>query len=303
MAFLMLKPNDVTLRRLAGCSVLSTCLAVSGASTIDLTGGGSFQSLSSAYAVDFSTSDAGPAALQGAFSSLYRLGTESSGIEEGFNANRHDGVQTMANVDRNPGATTDVTLDELGAMILGDKQYGVFALAVSEPGTTTALPLGTSAPIAGADPARGGKVSLDSFQVFIAKTPLASAATYADLTSHARLAYDFNAASGTDGVTDRSLLLESGDSGHLYVSIPVDLLKAAGATESSYLYVYSKLGMISGYEAEPGFEAWSYLRAGGLAPRLSLGPATHAPEASTWLGGIMVAGLIGGAVWVRRSRG
>lgn len=300
-----LKLNGVTRFAFAGCSVLSSSLAASAAGEvpIDLTRGGAVQVSSPVYVVDFSTTE--PSETGGSYQSLYTMADLGTGVEEGFNANGGGGVALMPGVISNPGLTRDVTIGELGALQAGGDQYGVFSLTLNEQFAR------------GFDPARGGstapepsqipRISLDTFKVFVADTPLTAAATYTDLASNARLVFDLDNSGASGGISDRSILLDasvsSSTSGDLFVSIPIDLFKSAGAQESSYVYVYSKLGSQASFEANPGLDSWSFLRAGGNIPRMVLLPAVHAPEASTWLGALAMVGLIGGGFWYRRNRG
>ncbi|MCK6500297.1 MAG: hypothetical protein L6Q38_12560, partial [Nitrospira sp.] len=71
-----------------------------------------------------------------------------------------------------------------------------------------------------------------------------------------------------------------------------------GATSQSYVYVYSRFGGVNGYEADSGYEQWTYVRAGG-APTVVVPPSV-VPEASSWFAGAAMTSLLAGALWMRR---
>src|SRR5690606_28338980 len=80
------RQTEVLLRAVAGCSVLSSCLVASAATTYDLSGGGALQVAAPVYVVDFTTSapaDPGLATTSG-------LG--GSGGSAGYDASRADGL-------------------------------------------------------------------------------------------------------------------------------------------------------------------------------------------------------------------
>jgi hypothetical protein len=288
----MLISNDVFVRALAGCSVLTTCLAASAATSYDLTAGGALQLATPGYVVDFSTE----APAGGLFGSMYGL-QGSGGVQEGYNASRWNGVNVMPDVVSSPSVTTDVTFNELGSYLAGGQNYSLFALTLNEPDLQ---PQPGQATLGTGGLAGNARISLDAFQVFIAETPLVNAISYTDLTSNARLVYDMSW-DAFGGSEDRSILLNASAGGSgLYVSIPTQLFEDAAVSPSSYVYVYSKMGARPGFEAEGGFEQWAFLKAGGAMPQLLL--TASVPETSTWVGGAAVMGLIGGAIWRRRSR-
>lgn len=300
------KPNEVVLRAVAGCSALTACLAASGATQYNLTAGGSVQFTAPSYVVDFGTSST-TSYGSGSFGSLYGLqgvaalgvteeGLPLSSVQEGYNADRSRGVPVMPQVDVSPAKTIDVALGELGVELSGSMPLAVFALTLNEPSSAIGGGVGPRKESA------TSYISLDSFQVFVADQPLASAATYADLTSHAKLVYDLDFDYSSNTAKDRTILLDDAlvrrSAPDLYVKIPASLFAAAGAVDTSRVYIYSKFGLQSGYGAEGGFEDWGFLRLGAGVARLELGAMV--PESSTWLGGLAIAGMVGGMVWLRR---
>jgi hypothetical protein len=263
--------------------------------TVDLTAGGSAHFATPGYAVDFSATAAAAGEAE-SFGSLYRLENNALGVEEGFNAGRANGVGVMPDVDPSPLATVDVTLGQLGAELIGAQRYSVFRLDLDEqPGAESGGRPGDA------------HLALNSFQVFLAATPLSSAVSYADLTTQAKLVFDLDHDYANGLALERTLLLNDGGSAEvtadLVVRIPVEIFQAAGARDDSYLYLYSRLGEMRGFQADRGHEQWSFLRAGGNIPRLLPPlPSISAPETSTWLAGVVVFGLLGSVVWRRCSR-
>ncbi len=300
---LMLEDHSVVPRLMLGCAALGACLTAQAARQYDLTAGGTVQLAAPTYLVDFSTSG-GP--VQGSFDGLYSLGgTRGNGAQEGYNAAGGSGVPLMPSIGPGPGAARDVTLGELGQVVGGAGQMSaavsmvVFALSLSEPGMVM---------VPGqVDPkeqfSRSG-ISLDAFQVYVADAPVADASSLGSLTSQARLVYDLDFDYSSGQSQDRSLLLADGVSSadaDLYVKVPTGAFESAGASQNSYVYVYSKFGLQNGFEADQGYEQWSFLR-GGVRPPVIIvpGPAV-VPEASTWFAGLAMAGLVGGALWMRRN--
>ncbi len=145
-------------------------------------------------------------------------------------------------------------------------------------------------------------VSLDSFQIFVSDHAIQDASSYDNLKNNARIVYDLDVDYSTGLAEDRSLLLKDGldpdRATDLYVKIPMNLFEVAGATPNSYVYVYSKFGGVTGYEADTGYEQWTYVRAAG-APTVVVPPSV-VPEASTWFAGVAVSSLMAGAFWMRR---
>ncbi len=280
------RQTEVLLRAVAGCSVLSSCLVASAATTYDLSGGGALQVAAPVYVVDFTTSapaDPGLATTSG-------LG--GSGGSAGYDASRADGLPVTAGMDLPPVSTTDVVIGQLGAGLAGSPFPTVLSLTLNGPQFT---PLST---VAG-----GGGLSLNAFQVYVASSPLQDSLNLASLRASANLVFDLDHDYVTGTATDRSLLLNvlnAGDSNpDLYVHLPAPLFEQAGATEESFVYVYSEFGG-SGFDVHR--KEWAYLRAGGGLPGGLLTPAA-VPEASTWVAACAMAGLLGGTFWIRRTRG
>lgn len=48
------------------------------------------------------------------------------------------------------------------------------------------------------------------------------------------------------------------------MKIPMTAFEMAGATPNSYVYIYSKFGGLEGFEADRGYEQWTYVRAAGV---------------------------------------
>ncbi|MBL9140141.1 MAG: hypothetical protein JNK85_30000 [Verrucomicrobiales bacterium] len=230
---------------------------------------------------------------------MYRIQGQGSGQQEGYNAAVGSGVPVMSDVDRSPLGTVDVKLGDLGGQYIGvahasgPVQMVVLALSLDETGG------GFSSAV---ENSTISCVSLDSFQVFVSDRPIGDASSYESLKANARMVFDLDVDYSTGFAEDRSLLLKDGanasGNSDLFVKIPSSLFDTAGATSQSYVYVYSKFGGVTGYEADHGYEQWTYVRAGG-APTVVVPPSV-VPEASTWFAGAAMTSLLAGAMWMRR---
>jgi len=292
--------NGFAMKTLVSGSALAACLSASAVSTYNLTPGGMVQLSAPSLLVDFNTEAPTLDATAG-FSSLYRVQSEAPGQQEGFNASVMSGASVMADVERSPLGTVDVQLSHLGGQYIGvpeSQRTGPVQMVVM------GLDLDETAGGFSATAASQAMscVSLDSFQVFVSDQPIRDASSYENLKNNARMVYDLDVDYSTGMAEDRSLLLKDGldpnRATDLYVKIPMSLFEAAGATPNSYVYVYSKFGGVSGFEADRGYEQWTYVRAAG-APTVVIPPSV-VPEASSWFAGAALTSLMAGAVWMRR---
>ncbi|MCC6233178.1 MAG: hypothetical protein IT580_11080 [Verrucomicrobiales bacterium] len=283
---------------------LAGALSSVAADAVDLRDGGTARFRGAGYVVDFTTIQPDVVTSPAALGSLYSLRGISGvgGVEEGFNAGTSRGVPVMPHVDSVISGAMDVTLGEIGILPegLGARPVAsaVFALKINEPAWT----VGAAGGPRQVGPNPKSAVSLDEFQIWVADAPIANATSLDNLAAHARLVYDLDVNSASSAAGDRSLLLnDSGPSpasADLYVGIPKSLFDAAGATASSYVYLYSKFGAQAGFEADAGFESWSYLRSGSVPAVFTV--VSSVPEASTWIGALVLTSLCGGAFWMRR---
>jgi len=292
--------NSFAMKILVSSSALAACLSSDAVSTYNLTPGGRVQLAAPNYLIDFSTTAPQLESTSG-FSSLYRIQSQNPGQQEGYNASVMLGASVMGDVERSALGTVDVQLRSLGGQYIGvpnsqrsgPVQMVVLGLNLDETAG------GFSA--AAADQAMSC-VSLDSFQVFVSDSPIRDGSSYENLKRNARIVYDLDVDYSTGMAEDRSFLLKDGldpnRATDLYVKIPMTVFEMAGATPNSYVYVYSKFGGLTGFEADRGYEQWTYVRAAGV-PTVVIPPSV-VPEASSWFAGAAMTSLIGGAFWMRR---
>ncbi len=215
-------------------------LVPSGTPTVDLTKPGALGEINGALFQQTNTQPTGTGVIQ-SFVRLQAQGAKQT-VEQGYNT----GARPLQfDENKSPQFTRNLQLGELPTVNAGGVTYRVFLLDVNQKASQPLL-------------------SLDELRLYVG--PNANLTGY-DPVAHTlgglSAVYDMDAGGDNYVLLDARITHGSG-SGDMLLYVPDQAFTAAGATASSYVYLYSKFGVNNA--GNSGFEEWAPdFAAGGQA--------------------------------------